>query len=46
MFGPIEYAEFLFPTIAVIDTYVLTATAEIGTKPAIEGMHPLFRIIG
>jgi len=46
MFGPIEYAEFLFPTIAVIDTYVLTATAEIGTEPAIEGMHPLFRIIG
>ena len=43
MFGPIEFAEFLFPVIAVIDTYVLTATAEIGTKPAIEGMHPLFR---
>ena len=43
MFGPIEFAEFLFPVIAVIDTYVLTATAEIGTKPAIEGMHPLFK---
>ncbi|MGD9130636.1 MAG: tetrahydromethanopterin S-methyltransferase subunit H [Candidatus Bathyarchaeota archaeon] len=43
MFGPIEFAEFLFPVIAVIDTYVLTATAEIGTKPLIEGMHPLFR---
>jgi len=43
MFGPIEFAEFLFPVIAVIDTYVLTATAEIGTKPAVEGMHPLFR---
>jgi len=46
MFGPIEYAEFIFPTIAVIDTYVLTATAELGTKPAIEGMHPLFKIMG
>lgn len=46
MFGPIEFAEFLFPTIAVIDAYVLTATAEIGTKPAVEGMHPLFRIMG
>jgi tetrahydromethanopterin S-methyltransferase subunit H len=43
MFGPIEFAEFLFPVIAVIDTYVLTATAEIGTQPAIEGMHPLFK---
>ena len=45
MFGPIEFAEFLFPVIAVIDTYVLTATAELGTKPAIEGMHPLFRTL-
>ncbi len=46
MFGPIEFAEFVYPTIAVIDTYVLTATAELGTKPAIEGMHPLFKIMG
>jgi len=45
MFGPIEFAEFLFPVIAVIDTYVLTATAELGTKPAIEGMHPLFKTL-
>jgi len=45
MFGPIEFAEFLFPVIAVIDTYILTATAEIGTEPAIEGMHPLFRTL-
>lgn len=45
MFGPIEFAEFVFPTVAIIDTYVLTATAEIGTKPAIEGMHPLFNIM-
>jgi tetrahydromethanopterin S-methyltransferase subunit H len=45
MFGPIEFAEFIFPTVAIIDTYVLTATAEIGTKPAIEGNHPLFNIM-
>ena len=45
MFGPIEFAEFLFPIIAVIDTYILTATAEIGTEPSIEGMHPLFRTL-
>jgi len=45
MFGPIEFAEFVFPTVAVIDTYVLTATAEIGTKPAVEGLHPLFKIM-
>ncbi len=46
MFGPIELAEYVFPTVAVVDTYVLTATAELGTKPLVEGMHPLFRTIG
>jgi hypothetical protein len=24
----------------------LTATAELGIKPAIEGMHPLFKLVG
>ena len=46
MFGPIEFAEFVFPSVAIIDTYILTATAELGTKPAIEGMHPLFKLVG
>lgn len=46
MFGPIEFAEFVFPAVAVIDTYILTATAELGTRPAVEGMHPLFKLIG
>ena len=46
MFGPIEFAEFVFPTIAVIDTYILTATAELGTRPAEEGQHPLFKLVG
>jgi len=46
MFGPIEFAEFVFPAIAVIDTYILTATAELGTRPAVEGMHPLFKLVG
>jgi len=46
MFGPIELAKYVFPAVAVADTYVLTATAELGTEPLIEGMHPLFRTIG
>ncbi len=46
MFGPIEFSEFVFPSVAVIDTYILTATAELGTRPAIEGMHPLFKLVG
>jgi len=46
MFGPIEFAEFVFPTVAVVDTYILTATAELGTRPAEEGKHPLFKLVG
>lgn len=46
MFGPIEFAEFVFPAVAVVDTYVLTATAELGTRPLEEGMHPLFKLVG
>ena len=46
MFGPIELAEYVFPAVAVIDTYILTATAEVGIRPAVEGMHPLYRLIG
>ena len=46
MFGPIEFAEFVFPAVAVIDTYILTATAELGTRPAVEGMHPLYKLVG
>jgi tetrahydromethanopterin S-methyltransferase subunit H len=46
MFGPIEFAEFVFPAVAVVDTYILTATAELGTRPIEEGYHPLFKLVG
>lgn len=46
MFGPIELGEYVFPTVAVIDTYVLTATAELGTRPLVDGLHPLFKTVG
>ena len=46
MFGPIEFAEFVFPAVAVTDTYILTAVAELGTRPAEEGKHPLFKLVG
>ena len=46
MFGPIEFSEFVFPAVAVIDTYILTATAELGTRPIEEGYHPLFKLVG
>jgi tetrahydromethanopterin S-methyltransferase subunit H len=46
MFGPIEFSEFVFPAVAVVDTYILTATAELGTRPLEEGQHPLFKLVG
>ena len=46
MFGPIELAEYVFPSVAVVDTYILTATAELGTRPLEEGQHPLFKLVG
>jgi len=46
MFGPIEFAEYVFPAVAVVDTYILTATAALGTRPHEEGKHPLFKLVG
>lgn len=46
MFGPIEHAEYIFPAVALIDTQILTATAELGTRPLDESLHPLFKTIG
>jgi tetrahydromethanopterin S-methyltransferase subunit H len=46
MYGPVELAEYIYPVIAVTDTQILTITAELGTRPIEEGMHPIFRTIG
>jgi tetrahydromethanopterin S-methyltransferase subunit H len=46
MYGAVEIAEYIFPAIAVTDTMILTMTAELGTRPIVEGMHPVFRTIG
>ena len=45
MYGPIEHANYVFPAIAMADTYVLTATAELSIKPIEEGNHPIFKLI-
>lgn len=45
MYGPIEHADYVFPAVAMADTYVLTATAELGIEPIEEGNHPLFKLI-
>jgi tetrahydromethanopterin S-methyltransferase subunit H len=46
MYGAVEIAEYIFPAVAVTDTMILTITAELDTKPIVEGMHPAFRTIG
>jgi len=43
MFGPIERAEFVFPAAAIVDTYVLTAMAELDVKPLADN-HPAFKV--
>ena len=46
MFGPAEIADYIFPAVAVIDTYIITATAELEINPAQDGIHPIFKLIG
>jgi len=43
MFGPIERADFVFPAAAIVDTYVLTAMAELEIKPLSDN-HPVFKV--
>jgi tetrahydromethanopterin S-methyltransferase subunit H len=42
MFGPAEQAEWVFPAVAVTDTYIASAAADIGTRP-LEETHPIYR---
>jgi tetrahydromethanopterin S-methyltransferase subunit H len=42
MIGPAEQAEWVFPAVAVVDTYVASAAADLGTRP-LEETHPIFR---
>lgn len=45
LYGPVEHADYIFPSVAMTDTWILTATAELGIEPAVEGVHPLFRLM-
>jgi len=45
LYGPIHHAKWVFPSAAIADSYVLTAAAELGVKPLIDGVHPLFNIL-
>ncbi|MGF3522548.1 MAG: tetrahydromethanopterin S-methyltransferase subunit H [Candidatus Bathyarchaeia archaeon] len=43
MIGPAEQAEWVFPAVAVVDTYIASAAADLDTKPLSED-HPIFKM--
>lgn len=43
MIGPAEQAEWIFPAVAVTDTYVASAAADLETRP-IEETHPIYKM--
>lgn len=45
LYGPLQHAPYVFPSAAMTDSYILTAMAELGIKPAVEKMHPLFNLL-
>ncbi len=42
MIGPAEQAEWVFPAVAVTDTYIASAAGDLGTRP-IEETHPIYK---
>jgi tetrahydromethanopterin S-methyltransferase subunit H len=43
MFGPAEQADWVFPAVAVVDTYIASAMADVDIRPLNE-THPIFKI--
>jgi len=43
MFGPAEQADWVFPAVAIVDTYVASAMADLDIRPLNED-HPIFRV--
>ncbi len=42
MIGPAEQAEWVFPAVAVTDTYIASAAGDLGTRP-LEESHPIYK---
>jgi tetrahydromethanopterin S-methyltransferase subunit H len=42
MIGPAEQAEWVFPAVAVTDTYIASAAADLGTRP-VDETHPIYK---
>ncbi len=43
MIGPAEQAEWIFPAVAVTDTYIASAAGDLGTRPTDE-THPIYKM--
>ena len=43
MFGPAEQADWVFPAVAIVDTYVASAMADVDIRP-LEETHPIFKV--
>lgn len=44
MFGPVERADYVFAGVAIADTFILSAMAELDIKP-LEDTHPAFKVL-
>jgi len=42
MIGPAEQAEWVFPAVAVTDTYIASAAGDLGTRP-LDETHPIYK---
>jgi len=43
MIGPAEQAEYIFPAVAVVDSYVASAAGDLGTRP-LNDDHPIYKM--
>jgi tetrahydromethanopterin S-methyltransferase subunit H len=43
MFGPAEQSDWVFPAVAIVDTYVASAMADLNVRPLNED-HPIFKV--
>jgi tetrahydromethanopterin S-methyltransferase subunit H len=43
MFGPAEQSNYVFPAVAIVDTYVASAMGDLGIRPLHE-QHPIYKI--
>jgi tetrahydromethanopterin S-methyltransferase subunit H len=43
MIGPAEQAEWIFPAVAITDTYIASAAGDLGTRP-VEETHPIYKM--